>query len=284
VSRRSRLDVELVRRGLVASRTLAREAIAAGLVTVDGAPGRKPATAVAPQQQIVVMAPPRRWVSRGGDKLDGALAELGLGRVDGRVCLDAGASTGGFTDVLLARGASCVIAVDVGYGQLAWRLRSDPRVHVVERTHVRDLTDADLGGHHPDLVVADLSFISLTAVLQPLRDLVGPGADWCLLVKPQFEVGRTRVGRGGVVRDPDAWRAALDGVRDAADAVGLAVVAGTVSPLPGPSGNVEFFVRLGDARADEGTSAHDAGDGAGWPSLRAALLADAVTLRDGTNR
>jgi 23S rRNA (cytidine1920-2'-O)/16S rRNA (cytidine1409-2'-O)-methyltransferase len=280
VSRRSRLDVELVRRGLVASRALAQEAIAAGLVTVDGAPGRKPATAVAPQQQIVVTSPPRRWVSRGGDKLDGALADLGLDRVDGRVCLDAGASTGGFTDVLLARGADAVIAVDVGYGQLAWRLRTDPRVHVVERTHVRDLTAADLGDRRPDLVVADLSFISLTAVLGPLRALVGPGADWCLLVKPQFEVGRAHVGRGGVVRDRDAWRAALDRVRDAAVALGLDVVAATVSPLPGPAGNVEFFVRLRDAPADDGASP---GDGDGWPRLRAALLADAVALRDGTN-
>lgn len=267
--RRARLDRELVRRGLVGSREAAREVITAGLVTIDGAPARKPATQVAPDQQIVVSDAGRRWASRGGDKLDGALDALGL-RVAGRVCLDAGASTGGFTDVLLHRGAAAVVAVDVGYGQLAWRLRTDPRVHVVERTHVRDLSEEHLGGHRPDLVVADLSFISLRSALPPLRRVVGPGADWCCLVKPQFEVGRALLGRRGVVRDAHAWGVALDHVRRAAMPLGLGVAAGTVSPLPGPAGNVEFFLWLRDDAA------------AAWGALRADLLAQGSTLREAT--
>jgi 23S rRNA (cytidine1920-2'-O)/16S rRNA (cytidine1409-2'-O)-methyltransferase len=265
--RRSRLDRELVRRGLVDSRQVAREVVEAGQVTVDGAPAAKPAALVAPDQQLVVHGPGRRWVSRGGDKLDGALEVLGL-EVAGRVCLDAGASTGGFTDVLLARGAAAVVAVDVGYGQLAWRLRTDPRVVVVERTHVRDLTVDHLAGHRPDLVVADLSFISLASVLAPLRALLGAGVDWCCLVKPQFEVGRALVGRG-VVRDAAGWEAALVRVRDAVAAAGLVVADGTVSPLPGPAGNVEFFLWL----RDEGP--------ADWRRLCAALVAAAATVRDG---
>lgn len=276
-TRRARLDTELVRRGLVASRQLAQEAITAGLVTVDGAPGRKPATAVTPQQEIVVAAPPRRWVSRGGDKLEAALDDLPI-PVAGRVCLDAGASTGGFTDVLLARGAAAVVAVDVGYGQLAWRLRTDPRVEVVERTHVRDLTAAHLSDLRPELVVADLSFISLRTALRPLRALVGTGADWCLLVKPQFEVGRDRIGRGGVVRDPAAWGAALDGVRVAAAAVDLIVAGATVSALPGPAGNVEFFLWLVDRdRADPPRP--PTADPVRWAQLRDELLERAAALR-----
>ena len=267
--RRSRLDRELVRRGLADSRRTAQELIAAGQVTVAGAPGRKAATLVTPDAPIVVSGASRRWVSRGGDKLDGALDALGL-PVAGRVCLDAGASTGGFTDVLLARGARRVVAVDVGYGQLAWRLRTDPRVVVVERTHVRDLTAAHLAGLEPGLVVADLSFISLTAVLPGLRALLGDGVDWCCLVKPQFEVGRQRVGRRGVVRDPAAWGLALDRVRSHAASLGLVVGTGVVSPLPGPAGNVEFFLWLRD------------GDAADWPQVRDGLLRRATALRDGS--
>jgi 23S rRNA (cytidine1920-2'-O)/16S rRNA (cytidine1409-2'-O)-methyltransferase len=263
--RRARLDRELVRRGLVDSRQVAREVIEAGQVTVDGALAAKPATMVAPSQQVVVTGGGRRWVSRGGDKLDGALDALALD-VAGRVCLDAGASTGGFTDVLLTRGAAAVVAVDVGYGQLAWRLRTDPRVVVVERTHVRDVTAAHLGGHRPDLVVADLSFISLSSVLTPLRALLGGGVDWCCLVKPQFEVGRGLVGRG-VVRDPDAWAVALDRVREGAEAAALVVVGGTVSPLAGPAGNIEFFLWLRDTGP------------ADWEALRAELVARATSLR-----
>ncbi|CAN5922726.1 16S/23S rRNA (cytidine-2'-O)-methyltransferase TlyA [soil metagenome] len=266
---RARLDRELVRRGLADSRTVAQELIAAGQVTIDGAPGRKPATLVTPRQQLTVVGPGRRWVSRGGDKLDGTLDALDL-HVSRRVCLDAGASTGGFTDVLLARGADTVIAVDVGYGQLAWRLRTDHRVVVVERTHVRDLTVAQLAGHTPSLVVADLSFISLRSVLPPLHALLGDDVDWCCLVKPQFEVGRAAVGRRGVVRDPLDWARALDGVQTQAQALGLVVAGGTVSGLPGPAGNIEFFVWLRD---------HDPAD---WAELRDQLLRHGVALRDRT--
>lgn len=264
--RRTRLDRELVRRGLVDSREAAQEVIAAGQVTVDGAPGCKPSTMVGQQQHVVVSGPGRRWVSRGGDKLDGALDVLALD-VAGRVCLDVGASTGGFTDVLLARGAAAVVAVDVGYGQLAWKLRTDPRVVVVERTHVRDLTATHLAGHVPDLVVADLSFISLASVLRPLRTIIGPGAEWCCLVKPQFEVGRESVGRRGVVRDPQAWRRALEFVRDSAAQVGLVIAGGTVSPLRGPAGNVEFFLWLRDD------------DPADWDRLVERLVVDGSALR-----
>lgn len=264
---RARLDRELVRRGLVDSRQSAQELIAAGKVTVDGAPGRKAATLVTPQQQLAVIGPGRRWASRGGDKLDGALDVLGV-PVAGRTCLDAGASTGGFTDVLLAHGAHAVIAVDVGYGQLAWRLRSDSRVVVVERTHVRDLSSAQLQDLTPTLVVADVSFISLRSILPPLRTLLGGGVDWCCLVKPQFEVGSAAVGRRGVVRDPDAWGRALDRVRAAAHTLGLVVGDGVVSQLPGPAGNVEFFLWLRDAGA------------ADWPALRTQLVRDGSALRD----
>ena len=279
---RVRLDRELVRRGLVASRQVAQEVIAAGLVTVDGAPGHKPATQVSAQQQIVVTGPARRWVSRGGDKLDGALDRLDL-PVAGRDCLDAGASTGGFTDVLLARGAARVVAVDVGYGQLAWRLRTDERVVVVERTHVRDLTADHLAGSRPDLVVADLSFISLRTALPPLRAMLGAGVDWCCLVKPQFEVGRDHVGRQGVVRDPDAWGGALDAVRDAAAELGLGAAAATVSGLPGPAGNIEFFVWLRDGTPVDDTGGEGDDAAADWASLRDDLLAQGTALRARAN-
>jgi len=270
---RVRLDRELVRRGLVASRQVAQEVIAAGLVTVDGVPGRKPATQVSARQEIVVTEPRRRWVSRGGDKLDGALDRLAL-PVAGRQCVDAGASTGGFTDVLLARGAACVVAVDVGYGQLAWRLRTDERVVVVERTNVRDLTAEHLAGTQPDLVVADLSFISLRTALPPLRALLGPGLDWCCLVKPQFEVGRDQVGRNGVVRDPADWGRGLDAVRTTAYELDLVVAGATVSDPPGPAGNVEFFLWLRDEAA---------ADVADWTRLRDDLVAQGTTLRARVN-
>lgn len=253
------------------SRRVASEVITAGRVTVDGAPARKPAAQVAPTQQLAVAGTPRRWVSRGGDKLDAAIDELGID-VAGRDCLDAGASTGGFTDVLLARGAASVVAVDVGYGQLAWPLRTDSRVVVVERTHVRDLTEDHLAGRAPDLVVADLSFISLRSVLPTLRALLGEGVEWCCLVKPQFEVGRALLDRRGVVRAAHGWAGALEAVRDVASALDLAVMGGAVSTVPGPAGNVEFFVRLADA--------HLPTTGCDWKALRDSLLQRAARLRD----
>ncbi len=203
--RRLRLDAELVRRGLARSREQAAELVAAGRVKVGGATATKPATGVTTDAAIVVADDPDRpdYVSRGGHKLAGALDVFeadGL-VVKGRRCLDAGASTGGFTDVLLRRGAREVVAVDVGYGQLAWSLQSDDRVHVHDRQNVRELTP-DLIGGSVDLAVGDLSFISLTLVLGPLVSVMAGDGDLALMVKPQFEVGKDRVGKGGVVRDP----------------------------------------------------------------------------------
>jgi 23S rRNA (cytidine1920-2'-O)/16S rRNA (cytidine1409-2'-O)-methyltransferase len=245
--RRLRLDAELVRRGLARSREHASELIAAGRVTVSGARATKAATGVTTDVAIVVVDDPARpdYVSRGGHKLAGALAALGPRglTVTGRRCLDAGASTGGFTDVLLRAGAREVVAVDVGYGQLAWSLRSDERVTVHDRTNIRDLTPEMIGGP-VDVVVGDLSFISLTLVLDPLLGVTSPDGDLALMVKPQFEVGKDRVGKGGVVRDRDLWVEAVADVAAAAAARGWGARAVTASPLPGPSGNVEFFLWL----------------------------------------
>jgi 23S rRNA (cytidine1920-2'-O)/16S rRNA (cytidine1409-2'-O)-methyltransferase len=241
MTRRARVDAELVRRGLARSRQQAAELIGAGRVTVDGMPAAKPATAVAVTARIAVEGPAERsWVSRGAHKLIGALEAFGID-VQGRRALDAGASTGGFTEVLLDRGAAEVVAVDVGYGQLAWSLRSDPRVHVIERTNVRELTAEAIGGP-VDLVVADLSFISLSTVLPALTACAGPHADIVPMVKPQFEVGRSQVGAGGVVSDPELRTSAVLAVARRAGDLGWQTVSATASPLPGPSGNVEYFL------------------------------------------
>lgn len=223
-------------------------------MTVGGAPATKPATQVAADDALVVADPPDRWASRGGHKLEGALDVLDVDPA-GRVCLDAGASAGGFTDVLLARGAARVVAVDVGYGQLAWRLATDERVVVLDRTNVRHLAPGDLPPPPPDLVVADLSFISLVLVLPALVAVAAPPADLVLLVKPQFEAGREAVGRGGVVRDPAVWEGALRRVADAGGAHGLGVAGACASPLPGPSGNVEFFCHLRHGTAGDAAAA-----------------------------
>lgn len=247
---RRRLDAELVRRGLARSREQAVELIAAGRVTVAGRAADKPATQVETSAAIVVAADAGGaaddYASRGAHKLAGALAVFGPRglEVAGRRCLDAGASTGGFTDVLLRAGAKQVVAVDVGYGQLAWRLRTDPRVVVVDRTNVRELTLNQIGGDRVELLVGDLSFISLTLVLPALVRCAAPGADFALMVKPQFEVGRERLGSGGVVRDPALHAEAVRTVAAAASAQGLGVLGVTASPLPGPSGNVEYFLWL----------------------------------------
>ncbi|MBO0675843.1 TlyA family RNA methyltransferase [Mycolicibacterium sp. S2-37] len=246
--RRARVDAELVRRGLARSRQQAAELIGAGLVSVDGMPAAKPATAVAVNANITVdTAGERSWVSRGAHKLIGALDTFAID-VSGRRCLDAGASTGGFTEVLLDRGAREVVAVDVGYGQLAWSLRSDDRVVVIERTNVRELTAAAIGGA-VDLVVADLSFIALATVLPALTACASPDADIVPMVKPQFEVGRERVGAGGVVTDPQLRAESMLSVAARAAQLGWHTVSATASPLPGPSGNVEYFLRL-RARTD----------------------------------
>jgi 23S rRNA (cytidine1920-2'-O)/16S rRNA (cytidine1409-2'-O)-methyltransferase len=245
--RRLRLDAELVRRGLARSREHASELIAAKRVKVSGALATKPATGVTTDVALVVLEDPGRpdYVSRGGHKLAGALTafeSLGL-VVEGRRCLDAGASTGGFTDVLLRHGAAEVVAVDVGYGQLAWSLRQDPRVQVHDRTNVRELTTGQIGGP-VDLVVGDLSFISLLLVLDALLGVTKPDGDLALMVKPQFEVGKDRVGKGGVVRDHALRSEAVTSVAQAAAERGWGARAVTTSPLPGPAGNVEFFLWL----------------------------------------
>jgi len=216
--------------------------VAAGLVAVAGQQAAKPATQVARDTPITVTESGEPgYVSRGGRKLAGALAVFGGLVVQGRPCLDAGASTGGFTDVLLRAGAAHVVAADVGYGQLAWSLRTDPRVTVMDRVNVRTL---DRVSPVPGLVVADLSFISLTLVLPALVACAAPDADFVLLVKPQFEVGKGRVGAGGVVRDSTDRSAAVRRVTAAAGQLGLGVQGVTASPLPGPAGNVEYFVWL----------------------------------------
>ena len=245
--RRLRLDAELVRRGLARSREHATELISAGRVTVAGAVATKSATGVTTDVAVVVAADADRpdYVSRGGHKLAGALAAfepLGL-TVRDRRCLDAGASTGGFTDVLLRAGAAEVVAVDVGYGQLAWRLRSDERVQVHDRTNIRDLTPGLIGGP-VDVVVGDLSFISLRLVLDALINVTAADGDLALMVKPQFEVGKDRVGKGGVVRDLELRVEAVSAVATASAGRGWGATAVATSPLPGPSGNVEFFLWL----------------------------------------
>jgi 23S rRNA (cytidine1920-2'-O)/16S rRNA (cytidine1409-2'-O)-methyltransferase len=239
--------VELVRRGLARSREHAAELIDSGRVSVGGRLATKSATQLATADPVVVAeaAEGAEYASRGGHKLAGALdafAPRGL-RVAGHRCLDAGASTGGFTDVLLRAGAAHVVAVDVGYGQLAWSLRTDSRVTVLDRTNVRDLT-LDQIGDPAELIVADLSFISLTLVLPALVRCAVPDADLTLMVKPQFEVGRARLGAGGVVRDPALRADAVRTVAESAAGLGLGVRGVTASPLPGPSGNVEYFLWL----------------------------------------
>ena len=245
MSRLRRLDTELVRRGLARSRQHAAELVAAGRVSVAGRQATKVATQLDAAAPVVVAATDAgpEYVSRGGHKLAGALDAFGDVVVAGRRCLDAGASTGGFTDVLLRRGAGHVVAVDVGYGQLAWAVRQDERVTVLDRTNVRDLTPEQVAPA-PTLVVADLSFISLRLVVAALAACAAPGADLLLMVKPQFEVGRERLGAGGVVRDPGQRAESVVAVGAAAQAAGLTPFGVVASPLPGPSGNVEFFLRL----------------------------------------
>jgi 23S rRNA (cytidine1920-2'-O)/16S rRNA (cytidine1409-2'-O)-methyltransferase len=223
-------------------------------VTVDGAPALKGASQVHAGQAVVLTAPPRRFVSRGGEKLAHALATFDV-EPRGRRCLDAGVSTGGFTDCLLQHGAASVLAYDVGYGQVHESLRVDPRVAVHERTNVRSLTPEDVEEPRPDLLVADLSFISLASVLPTLRALLAEKAEAVVLVKPQFEAARGEVGKGGVVRDPTVWRAALGRVAASAAAVGWVVVGATVSPLRGPAGNVEFLLHLADRPTGDGGDA-----------------------------
>jgi 23S rRNA (cytidine1920-2'-O)/16S rRNA (cytidine1409-2'-O)-methyltransferase len=237
---RRRLDAELVRRGLAGSRAEAEEAVRAGQVIVRGSPATKTTTLVGADEALSVRGPARPFVSRGGPKLAAALEAFAVDP-SGRDCLDAGASTGGFTDCLLQRGARHIVAVDVGYGQLAWELRTDPRVTVLDRTNIRELDPTTLP-YRPSLVTADLSFISLRSAIGSLVATAAPRADLVLLVKPQFEAGRDDVGPGGVVADPRVWRRVIDDVAGAAAGAGAGVAAVICSPITGPAGNVEFLL------------------------------------------
>jgi 23S rRNA (cytidine1920-2'-O)/16S rRNA (cytidine1409-2'-O)-methyltransferase len=245
------------------SRAAAKDVVDAGMVRVAGAVATRPTTMVTPDVAIDVTGPDvRPFVSRAGGKLAAALDRFEVDPA-GRRCLDAGASTGGFTDALLQRHATHVIAVDVGYGQLAWSIRTDARVTVLERTNVRDLSAGDLP-YAPDVVVADLSFVSLRAVLPTLVDVASPDASFLLLVKPQFEAGRADVGSGGVVRDPSVWRRVLDEVIAAGGSLGLGARAVMASPLPGPAGNVEFMLQLGPGTGGGADVDAAVVEGTGW--------------------
>jgi 23S rRNA (cytidine1920-2'-O)/16S rRNA (cytidine1409-2'-O)-methyltransferase len=243
---RTRLDVALTERGMTPSRERARAVILAGQVTVDGRVVSKAGTAVAPEARVELLQPDHPYVGRGGLKLAHALDAFEV-RVAGREALDIGASTGGFTDVLLQRGASRVVALDVGHGQLDWRIRSDARVVVIEGLNARFLSVQDLPGP-VDLVVIDVSFISLTMILPRVAALLRNDADVIALVKPQFEAGRDEVGRNGIVRDPDVQARAVERVTNAAAEVGLARVAMSPSPITGAEGNREFLLHLRAAR------------------------------------
>ena len=234
---RRRLDEELVSRGIVPDLSEARSLIDSRSVTVDGAPGLKPATLVAGTSSIT-LAPRRTFASRGGVKLQGALEDFDID-VTGKRCLDAGAGSGGFTDCLLQAGAASVVAVDVGYGQFDWRLRNDPRITLLERTNLRSLATA-IGPF--DLVVADLSFVSLGSMAPTIAQLARPDAICVLLVKPQFEARREEIEAGGIVADPAVWERTLEAVVEALEQAGLGTLSIRPSRLKGATGNQEFFL------------------------------------------
>jgi 23S rRNA (cytidine1920-2'-O)/16S rRNA (cytidine1409-2'-O)-methyltransferase len=237
-----RLDKLLVELGLESSRERARERIEAGDVLVGGIVVNRPAAMVDPGVSVTLAGTPLRFVSRGGLKLEQALEAFGIA-CEGRVAIDVGASTGGFTDCLLQRGAARVYAVDVGYGQLAWKLRVDPRVVVIERQNIREMPRG-LVPEEASIAVVDCSFIGLSKVLAPTAAFLAPGADIVALVKPQFEVGRAKLGKGGVVRDSKARADSIDTAREAAIGLGYEAVGGVDCATPGPMGNVEYLLWL----------------------------------------
>ena len=240
---KTRLDAELVRRGLARSREIASELIEERLVLVSGIPATKAATQVDAETSITLKADGDKYVSRGGFKLNGALEFFTSINVKDKVVLDAGASTGGFTDVLLRRDAKLIYAVDVGYGQLAWELQNNPKVKVIDRVNIRNISPQII--EQPvDLVVADLSFISLKLILPALKLVSKPDTDYLLMVKPQFEVGKDKLGTGGVVRESSLRKSAVQDVANKAFSLGLGCLGVVASELPGPSGNVEYFLWL----------------------------------------
>lgn len=242
---RQRLDVALVERGLAETRARAQALIMGGAVRVQGKVETKPALSVAGDAEIELVAAPQPYASRGGLKLAHALDRFGVDP-GGKVAIDVGASTGGFTDVLLQAGARRVYAIDVGYGQLAWSLRNDPRVVVMERTNIRHVESLP---DEAELAMADVSFISLRMVLPAMKRLVTPSAQAVVLIKPQFEAGRGQVGKKGVVRDPATWRSVLVDILTFAEGEGWSVVGLERSPIQGPAGNVEFLAHLSLAPA-----------------------------------
>ena len=239
---RVRLDLEMTRRGLAESRESAQRLIMAGRVRVNSRPAAKPDLKVDPKTEIALIGGGPEYASRGGYKLVAAIDHFQI-EMSGRRALDVGASTGGFTDVLLQRGAASVIALDVGYGQLAEKLRRDSRVTVVDRTNIRHVAPGDLL-YTPDLIVIDTSFISLRLVLPPVIEIAAPTADIVALVKPQFEVGKGKVGKGGVVRDATLRAGALDAILTFAREIGLQVVGSIESPIHGAAGNIEYLALL----------------------------------------
>jgi len=240
---KTRLDAELVRRGLARSRESAIKLIDEKLVLVSGIPATKAATQVDGQTSITLKETKDAYVSRGGFKLEGAIQSFPEINIAGKIVLDAGASTGGFTDVLLKNGAAKVFAVDVGYGQLAWELQNDERVKIFDRVNIRNLTPEQLG-ERVDLVVADLSFISLKLVIPALISVSKSDTDYLLMVKPQFEVGKDKLGSGGVVREIALRKLAVLEVAKVAYDLGVGCLGVVASPLPGPAGNVEYFLWL----------------------------------------
>jgi 23S rRNA (cytidine1920-2'-O)/16S rRNA (cytidine1409-2'-O)-methyltransferase len=240
---KTRLDAELVRRGLARSRESAIKLIDEKLVLVSGIPATKAATQVDGQTSITLKETKDAYVSRGGFKLEGAIQSFPEINIAGKIVLDAGASTGGFTDVLLKNGAAKVFAVDVGYGQLAWELQNDERVKIFDRVNIRNLTPEQLG-ERVDLVVADLSFISLKLVIPALISVSKSDTDYLIMVKPQFEVGKDKLGSGGVVREIELRKLAVLEVAKVAYDLGVGCLGVVASPLPGPAGNVEYFLWL----------------------------------------
>jgi 23S rRNA (cytidine1920-2'-O)/16S rRNA (cytidine1409-2'-O)-methyltransferase len=276
MGRKQRLDLQLVELGLAASRQQAQQLIRAGKVRSGDRVLDKPGLEVLPEMPFEVEQPPR-FVSRGGEKLLGALEAFPI-QPSGRVCLDGGISTGGFSDCLLQHGASRVYGVDVGYGQTAWSLRTDPRLVLKERTNLRHLQPEDLygpGDPWPDLAVADVSFIRLALVLPAIGRLLQPERrEALLLVKPQFEVGKERVGKGGVVRDPAAHVDAIEGVIAAAQNEGWSACGVTASPITGPAGNHEYLLWLRSGDWPQAESAED-----GTPQQKAGVVADGAAIR-----
>jgi len=246
----ARLDQAIVAAGLAESRARAQALIAAGVVLVNGVAAKKSSQKVNSYAEIVVTQNPNPWVSRAALKLDYALKEFGLSP-NAAVCLDVGASTGGFTDCLLQHGAAKVYAVDVGYGQLDWSLRQDERVVVMERTNIRGVSSADLD-EAPSLFVADCSFISLKKILEALVPLLADDAEGLVLIKPQFEARKEQVGEGGVIRDPEIHQEVINKVIDEATALGFTVSNVVPSPLEGPAGNKEFLAYLTRGRTKGG--------------------------------